>query len=239
MMRTLSGLLLLSLIGAATLVVAPRPVLGHALLVTPPPRDMQDGYKDPPRAPPGTGAPCGISEAASQPHTNLTSGAMTVNWKETVNHPGCFVVDFSPAGDANWVQLAVKSHMNPPSASVPRNWSVGVTIPSAPCTKCTLRVRQLMLNNDVTDAQCPPATIPAGATYYSCANITIGGSTGTGGTTGAAGTSGGGGRAGSVGRGGTTGTAGTTGAAGTSAAAGTTGAAGTSAAAGTTGAAGT
>src|SRR5678815_2627407 len=89
---------------------------GHARLKNPQPRDNQDGYKDPPRTPPGTGAPCGISEAASQPHTTLTPGAaITVTWEETVNHPGCFVIDFSPANDANFTVLGVKSHMNAPA----------------------------------------------------------------------------------------------------------------------------
>lgn len=224
---------------SGVLTLAARTAGAHALLTTPMPRDQQDGYKDPPRTPPGTGAPCGVSEAASQPHNTLTAGAaMTVNWNETTTHPGCFVIDFSPAGDANFVTLAVKSHMNAPTPTNPtkanpRKWSVGVTLPSAPCTKCTLRLRQLMLPSDVTDAKCPPATIPDGATYYSCANVAL-----TGGTTGAAGAGGsgagtggrGGGSAGSTGRGGS-GAAGTTGAAGavSTGAAGTTGAAGSTA----------
>jgi hypothetical protein len=182
---------------------------GHARLKNPAPRDNQDGYKDPPRAPPGTGAPCGISEAASQPHTTLTPGAaLTVTWEETVTHPGCFVIDFSPANDANFQVIGRKSHANAPAPNPttqnPRQWSVGVTLPSTPCAKCTLRLRQLMLATDVAESSlstgCPPATIPAGSTYYSCANIVLGG-----------GGSGGGGTTGSGGRGGTSGQAGTSG----------------------------
>ncbi len=199
---------------------------GHARLKSPQPRDNQDGYKDPPRTPPGTGAPCGISEAASQPHNNLTPGAaITVTWEETVNHPGCFVIDFSPANDANFTVLGVKSHMNPPAPANPtatnaRQWSVGVTLPSTPCPKCTLRLRQLMLSADVADSACPPATIPAGSTYYSCANVIMsgsGGASGTGGTTGAGGATGAAGRGGASGRGGTTGTGGRGGRIGTAA----------------------
>src|SRR5262245_54114803 len=227
---------------------------GHARLKSPPPRDNQDGYKDPPRTPPGTGAPCDISEAASQPHTTLTPGAaMTVTWEETVTHPGCFVIDFSPANDANFQVIGRKSHANAPTpnptAQNPRQWSLGVTLPTTPCAKCTLRLRQLMLTTDVPESSlstgCPPATIPAGSTYYSCANIVLGsgGASGTGGTTGAGGTIGAAGGRGGNAAGGTTGQAGTSGqaAAGTNgqAAAGTNGqaAAGTSgqAVAGTSG----
>jgi len=230
---------------------------GHARLKNPQPRDNQDGYKDPPRTPPGTGAPCGISEATTQPHTTLTPGmALTVTWEETVTHPGCFVIDFSPANDANFTVLGVKSHMNAPApanptTSNPRQWSVGVTLPTTPCPKCTLRLRQLMLASDVADSACPPATIPSGSTYYSCANIALsgsGGATGTGGAGGAAGSSGttggrggttaAGGRGGNAagGRGGTTGQAGTSGQAGSTGQAGTTGQAGNT---GQTGQAGT
>jgi len=229
---------------SGALLLASRPAGAHALLVNPMPRDQQDGYKDPPRTPPGTGAPCGISEAASQPHNTLIAGTqLTVKWDETVTHPGCFVIDFSPANDANFTVLGVKSHMNAPtptnpSQSNPRHWSVSVTLPNTPCTKCTLRLRQLMLNADVTDAQCPPATIPTGSTYYSCSNVALNGATTGSGGTGGSGTGTGGSAAG--GRGGSTGAAGRggSGAAGTTGAAGTVATGGSSGEAGSTGAAG-
>src|SRR4029078_6547401 len=135
---------------------------GHERLKNPQPRDNQDGYKDPPRTPPGTGAPCGISEATTQPHTTLTPGmALTVTWEETVPPPGCFVIDFSPANDANFTVLGVKSHMNAPApanptTSNPRQWSVGVTLPTTPCPKCTLRFRQLLLAGDAGERARPP-----------------------------------------------------------------------------------
>jgi hypothetical protein len=226
---------------------------GHARLKSPTPRDSHSDYKSPPVGNVGIGEPCGVARAASQPTSTLTAGAqITVTFEETVNHPGCFVVDFSPADDANFVKLAAKSHMNPPapttpSTTNPRQWSVSVTLPSTPCTACTLRLRQLMLSSDLSDSACPPATIPAGETYYSCANVVLsGGSSGTGGAGAAGGTSGSGGRGGgggdSAGRGGTTGSAGVTGQAGSAGAgqAGTTGTAGNGASgqAGTTGSSG-
>src|SRR5262245_52359541 len=88
---------------------------GHARLMSPQPRANQDGYKDPPRAPPGNGAPCGISATASQPKTTFAPGAMTtVTWEETVDHPGCFVIDFAAANDQNFQVIGRRSHMNPP-----------------------------------------------------------------------------------------------------------------------------
>jgi hypothetical protein len=162
---------------AALLLLGSAPVMGHSLLVLPKPRDMQDGYKDPPRAPPGTGAPCGVMRAATQPQTTYVAGQpLHVQWSETITHPGCFVIDFASANDASFQVLGVKSHSTA-AGGTPRPWSLDVTLPSAPCAACTLRLRQLMLAADVPESQCPPATIPLGATYYSCSNVTL---TGTG-----------------------------------------------------------
>ncbi len=230
---------------------------GHARMKSPTPRDTHSDYKSPPENNVGIGEPCGVARTASQPSTTLTPGAaLTVTWEETINHKGCFLVDFSPASDGNWQMLGVKSHSNPPapatpSTTTPRQWSVGVTLPSTPCTACTMRVRQLMLNSDQTDSACPTATVPAGGTYYSCANVVLGttGAGGSGGGTGGAtGTAGRGGNAGG-GRGGNGGSsaagqAGTSGQAGSSGQAGTSGQAaarqaGTSGQAGDNGQAGT
>jgi hypothetical protein len=147
----------------------------HGLLVAPKPRDQQDGYKDPPRAPPGTGAPCGVGRTVPpQPETNYAPGLpLTIQWTETVDHPGCFVIDFANQGDMNFQILGVKSHATA-TGGTPRSWSLDVTLPSTPCTGCTLRLRQLMLAANVPDSACPPNPIPAGATYYSCANVTLG-----------------------------------------------------------------
>jgi len=206
------------LVLSLVLQLAARPAAAHALLTSPKPRDQQDGYKDPPMTPPGTGAPCGISEAASQPHNTLTAGApLTVTWSETINHPGCFVIDFSAADDKNFQILGVKSHMNAPAPdptkAKPRMWSLDVTLPTTPCPKCTLRLRQLMLNSDVTADKCPPASIPTGSTYYSCSNVALtAATTGAGGTggagTGSGGTGGSSARGGSGGRPGVAGTPG-------------------------------
>jgi len=207
-------------LGLGVLVASPwlaATAQAHALLVAPQPRDQQDGYKDPPRTPPGTGAPCGISRMVpSQPETSYTAGQpLHVTWKETINHPGCFVIDFANANDTNFQILGVKSHAGG-SATLPRSWSLDVVLPSTPCTACTLRMRQLMLAADLTDSQCPPATIASGDTYYSCANVIL--KAGDGGV-GDAATSDGGGKDASAGatggRGGAAGQAGSGGRVGT------------------------
>jgi hypothetical protein len=143
----------------------------HALLETPAPRDQQDGYKD--------GTACGVARASSQPSTTYRGGQeLEVKWLETVNHNGCFLVELSMAGDRDFQVLGRTSHGNPPAPADPtsvdpRRWSQLVTLPNISCDDCTLRLRQLMLDQDLTGDACPPATIPAGATYTTCANITL------------------------------------------------------------------
>ena len=167
------------------------PVAAHALVVTPTSRDGSDSHKDP-------SGPCGVARTVPpQPQGNYAAGqTLHVEWTETVNHPGCFVVDFSMAGDTDFQVLGVKSHASA-AGGTPRPWSLDVTLPSTPCDDCTLRVRQLMLGADLPDAQCPPASVATGSTYYSCANVVLaagdGGDAGAGaGTGGAAGSNSGG-----------------------------------------------
>ncbi|MES1165146.1 MAG: SCE4755 family polysaccharide monooxygenase-like protein, partial [Verrucomicrobiota bacterium] len=166
--------------------LAPGVASGHALLTAPRPRDQSDAHKDP-------NGPCGVTRTAAQPSTMppLTAGApLMVTWNETVNHPGCFVVDFSASGDTGWVTLSTTAHK---TGTLPRPYMAMVTLPAAPCTACTLRLRQIMLNAEpAAGAACPPANLASGATYYSCANVVLtGGGAADGGVTDAGGGTGG------------------------------------------------
>ena len=162
----------------------------HALFAAPAPRDQQDGYKD--------GSACGVTFAASQPVTSYAPGqTVNVQWLETVDHPGCFLVELSADGDQSFQILGRKSHSNPPLPRVatsgePRHWSLDVTLPSSPCSNCTLRLRQLMLDADVAADSCSAAGAARGSIYTTCANIELGngasgGSGGSGGVSGASG----------------------------------------------------
>lgn len=147
------------------LVVVPSLAQAHARLVTPTPRNNQDGYKEPLAVP-----ACGVARTAAQPVTDLPSGGRyQVEFEETINHSGCFVVDLSVGGnDQNWMQLAIVQHDT--SQPTPRFYDTFVDLPAGvTCNQCTLRLRQLM----VSDVGCPPASVPSGGTYYSCANIRL------------------------------------------------------------------
>lgn len=152
----------------------------HALLAQPAPRDQQDGYKD--------GSACGVAFAATQPITGYAAGqSLNVQWLETVDHFGCFLVEFSAGGDQDFQILGRKSHSNPPppdaaTGAEPRHWSLDVTLPTTPCSGCTLRLRQLMLDADVTADACSATNAAPGTIYTTCANITLQGAGSGGGT---------------------------------------------------------
>jgi hypothetical protein len=139
----------------------------HTLLSSPSPRDAADSHKDP-------SGPCGVARLPSQPENApfVAGSQLSVTWTETVDHPGCFVLDFSPAGDTGWATLATVPHSE--SGDTPRAYSTTLTLPSAPCPACTVRLRQIMLDHEPAAGEaCPPANLASGLTYYSCANVVL------------------------------------------------------------------
>jgi hypothetical protein len=139
----------------------------HTLLTAPAPRDASDSHKDP------TG-PCGVARAADQPTNgpHVAGSKLDISWTETVDHPGCFVIDFSASGDAGWTTLTTLPHRQ--AGTTPRPYSTQVTLPSAACTDCTLRLRQIMLDAEPAAGEaCPPPDLAQGLTYYSCANVVL------------------------------------------------------------------
>jgi hypothetical protein len=124
----------------------------HALMMAPAPRDQVTSYKTP---------ECGGAARTATPTVLNPGQQYTVQIKETIDHPGRFYIDFSPAGDTNWQRLAtILDDQNAPP--VPHIFTRTITIPNTTCSACTLRVIQSMEEN--------PA---APSLYYSCADIVI------------------------------------------------------------------
>jgi MYXO-CTERM domain-containing protein len=191
---------------------------------------------------------------------------ITVKWTEIIAHDGWFRIalsynnrtdlmdpPYAINGAGNSTDAGIE---NPPVApvladglfvhaagSTPKPYSYDVTLPTTPCTKCTLQVIQIMLNH--------PNNQPDGYTYHHCADISIqagadggtmimdagghdattGGSSGAGGSSGSTSSSGAGassGASGSSSGSGSSGVGGSSGAAGSSGAGGSSGAAASS-----------
>jgi uncharacterized protein (TIGR03382 family) len=133
----------------------------HVALTYPAPRtaDQKEG-------------PCG--KLGSTRGTNVTTfqpgETITVQWDETVDHPGHYRIAFDDAGDD------VFRNPNNPNDNFPStmvepitdksggHYTQQVTLPTAPCTNCTLQLMQVMTTS-----------VPYNSFYYQCADITIAG----------------------------------------------------------------
>lgn len=95
---------------------------------------------------------------------------ITVLWDETVDHPGHYRISFDDAGHD-----AFQNPNNPgdnfPSTMVEPiadksggRYSQQITLPTEPCSTCTLQLMQVMTTS-----------VPYNSFYYQCADITIAG----------------------------------------------------------------
>jgi hypothetical protein len=139
----------------------------HARLKTPAPRSTADGLKDMGAV---SGAPCGGVAKTNRPTVYRQGQTITVDFEETINHPGCFLFALLSNNDTEY--LEVKNVKQNPAGATPRPYTTEIQLPAnMTCTDCTLQMRQIMLANN--DLPCPPNPIPLGVPYYSCADIQI------------------------------------------------------------------
>ena len=106
--------------------------------------------------------PCGGVARLANPAVFPPGATITVEWEETINHPGRFEFFFSPAGDANFQMLKSVPDNQNGTNDLPHQYSTTLTLPNTPCTDCTLQMIQVMTEN--------PA---APSLYYSCADIRL------------------------------------------------------------------
>lgn len=109
--------------------------------------------------------PCG-GLARVTPSVLSGGQTITVNWEETIHHPGRFEFYFSQAGDANFQLLAtVENSQN--DNNVPHQYSTNITLPNVNCDSCTFQMIQVMLENPAVPSY-----------YYSCADMQVKSATG-------------------------------------------------------------
>ena len=115
--------------------------------------------------------PCGAtgSTRGSTVTPYMPGETITVEWDETVDHPGHFRIAFDDDGDDVFV------NPNQPNDDFPStlvdqiadkaggHYTQQVTLPTAPCANCTLQLMQIMTT-----------AVPYNSFYYQCADITIG-----------------------------------------------------------------
>jgi MYXO-CTERM domain-containing protein len=155
----------------AACLLTPSIAVAHIALTYPPPRTtmLKQG-------------PCGV--AGSTRGTTVTTLApgstITVQWNETIDHPGHYRISFdmdgndfvvppTSTGSTEGMTNVIKDLiMDVQGGTVPRPYTFDITLPDMECNNCTLQVIQLMTDK-------PPYTTDALSDdiYYQCADITL------------------------------------------------------------------
>ncbi len=163
-MATGKGLEILRLLGVVTMIAAPATAFAHAHLTDPPSRP---GTNDTTIKIPECG---GLPRSAS--FVQYDAGAtITVKFKETIGHVGCYQVKLGDKNDSNWVTLTQINDL----AGNQGDQQTTVTLPAGfTCESCTLQLRQLMNDGAGNPACGPDAGTATSGIYYSCADIRIG-----------------------------------------------------------------
>lgn len=115
--------------------------------------------------------PCGA--AGSVRGTNVTvfqpGETITVEWDETVDHPGHYRIAFDSDGDDAFINPMRATDnfsftlMEPIADKVGGRYTQQITLPMEPCTNCTLQLMQVMTTTE-----------PYNSFYWQCADIQIG-----------------------------------------------------------------
>lgn len=129
--------------------LAPAVASAHIVVTAPTPRSDRANIKEP-------DAPCGA--ARGNVVTQLVGGQMfTLEYDETIAHPGYFQLRFSMANDANWQMIAD----NIADQGGVGSYSFQFQVPDVNCDDCTFQWIQVMEDRD------PPTN------YYSCFDVEI------------------------------------------------------------------
>tara|TARA_B100001094_G_C18127179_1_gene770155 strand:+ start:234 stop:869 length:636 start_codon:yes stop_codon:yes gene_type:complete len=119
-----------------------------------PPRNNATGLKE---------APCGGVAASADRQIFEEGSTVAIEWEETVDQPGKFLISFSAENDTGfdeYLLYEVEDQQN--DGQVPHKYSAEILMPSIQCDNCTLQLTQV-----VTDSSGIPMS------YYSCSDISL------------------------------------------------------------------
>jgi hypothetical protein len=142
------------------LVVLTGTASAHVTLTSPPPRTLDN-----------KAGPCGAagSRRGGQATTYAPGATIMVEWDETVDHPGHYRIAFDDDGDDafenpnNPNDNFASTVMEPIADKAGGHYTQAITLPTTPCTNCTLQLIQVMT-----------VDVPYNSFYYQCADVTIG-----------------------------------------------------------------
>jgi hypothetical protein len=126
------------------------------------PRNNRDDLK--------TGPCGGIAQLPLEQRTQIVAGSkITVEWEETIEHPGWYRLAFSPNGSTGFDTNVLLDNIPDTTGSVNRNdsttwhrYSAEIDVPTTPCENCSIQLIQVMTENPASPRN-----------YYSCADVRI------------------------------------------------------------------
>ncbi len=132
-----------------------------------PPRNDSTGLKT---------APCGNVARTPNPKVYKPGQEITVQWEETINHKGYFILKFSEKGETDFDKHILASEiidtqdeaLNSMNGET-HKYSHKVKFPDLECSDCTLQLIQVMTEVPKN----PDGTLPPSAYYYSCSDIQL------------------------------------------------------------------
>ncbi|MBK7843319.1 MAG: lytic polysaccharide monooxygenase [Bdellovibrionales bacterium] len=120
--------------------LAPIDSHAHVALTSPTPRP---GTTDSTKTANSTTNPCGGVNRGANSVTFAAGSNLTFSWRETIEHPGRFLVQFSPANDQSF-ELPANELFRKEDTETRGTHSATVKLPNTACEACTLRLVQVM-----------------------------------------------------------------------------------------------
>jgi hypothetical protein len=145
---------------AACGLLAPVTAHAHILLTSPAPRsaDMKAGPCG------AAGSTRGATVATFQPGQTIT-----VEWDETIDHPGHYRISFDDDGNDSFQNPSLPEDAFPqtltdqiPDRAGGGHYKQDITLPNISCTNCTLQLVQVMTT-----------AVPYSSFYFQCADLVI------------------------------------------------------------------
>ena len=105
--------------------------------------------------------PCGPGARNAAPTWVKPGAVITVEWEETVQHPGRFIFSFSASGDNfSATPLLTVTDVQDNAATLPHSYTAQITMPNMEAPLASIQMIQVMTENP-----------NAPTNYYSCADI--------------------------------------------------------------------
>lgn len=108
--------------------------------------------------------PCGGVMKSVSPPVFAPGATITVQWEETIDHPGRYEFYFSQADDTNFgpaLKVVPDTQNTPVVGGNYHQYSTTITLPDVQCANCTLQMIQYMTETN------PPSL------YFSCADLSL------------------------------------------------------------------